>query len=311
MSILETIPRLQERIKNELSGCNPQVWTECPLDDYIRCLDRYPPLARWSYVSRDVLQYGNKIRGMAGEEGLGLYHQALFLALIARASEQLPAKNFPADIPSLYEEHFGRIVRGIEQKSHGPGFYVPPRCCKDLTICTFRAVPAGMQLLYPFRLPRAPFFKPPLRKIVSWIRFVGQFGGLGPFYEMHTHSDDTRGLLEFTRAGAARMYRRAAAMLRRNASFKGLIGGSWINDPALESISPRLAAVATIATDNGARLFCLGPCNAGGIGDATQFSHERRQLYQEGKYTPMEYFLVWPRKELLAWAEQQNLPIAP
>ena len=292
-----------------LSGCNPQVWTECPLADYIRCLDRYPPLARWSYVSRDVLQYGNKIRSMAGEEGLNLYHQALFLALIARASEQLPAKNFPADIPSLYEEHFRRIVRGIEQKSHGPGFYVPPGSCKDLTICTFRAVPAGMQLLYPFRLPRSPFFKPPLRQIVSWIRFVGRFGGLARFTNAHPLGRHARAV-GVTCAGA-RMYRRAAEMLRRNAPFKGLIGGSWINDPALESISPRLAAVTKIATDNGAHLCCLGPCNAHAIEDATQFSHERRQLYQEGKYTPMEYFLVWPRKELLAWAEKQNLPIAP
>jgi hypothetical protein len=303
MSAFDNIPSLQEGIREELSQRNPRLWRECPLDSYVRCMDRYPLMAHWSYMSREALQYCERIRALVGEDGLNLYHQALFLAIITRASEQLAARSFPADIPSLYEESFRRIIRGIERKSYGPGFYLPPRFCKDLTICTFRAIPAGMQTFHPYRLPRKPFIQRPLCRIAAWIRFVIQVGGIAPFYEMHTHADDTRGLLEFTPGGATRTYWRAAALLRRNPQFKGLIGASWMNDPALDSISPRLAAIRKIATDNGAVLFCLGPCNSTGIQWAIQVSHERKQLYEEGKYTPMEYLMVWPRKELLTWAE--------
>ncbi len=85
--------------------------------------------------------------------------------------------------------------------------------------------------------------------------------------------------------------------------MKGLFGVSWFRDPALSHISPHLTRLTTMVTDHGARLFPLGSCKAEGIRDATAKSKTRRRLYERGAYRPMEYLLVWPRKELLAWAD--------
>jgi hypothetical protein len=51
----------------------------------------------------------------------------------------------------------------------------------------------------------------------------------------------------------------------------------------------------------------MGACDIHGIRDATVYSPHRRRLFEEGKYRPMQYLVVWPRKELLAWAGQPQV----
>jgi hypothetical protein len=66
-----------------------------------------------------------------------------------------------------------------------------------------------------------------------------------------------------------------------------------------------LAYLRLLVTDHGGRVFPLGPAGASGTQDAIAFSMERRQLYATGRYRPMSWLVVWPRQELIAWADTE------
>jgi len=107
----------------------------------------------------------------------------------------------------------------------------------------------------------------------------------------------------FNREGWIVSYLRMVELLRRNPHVKGHMGVGWLADPALTHVSPHLAYLRDIPVAHGAGSFCLGRCGADGIQDATMKSAARRRLYEQGDYIPMEYLTVWPRKEMIAWAD--------
>ena len=106
-------------------------------------------------------------------------------------------------------------------------------------------------------------------------------GGLGPYYEMHTHSQDVRAMRAFNPRGWSQFYLRVAELLRRNPRMK-VIGVAWFFDPVLSDVSPDLAYLRLLVTDHGGRLFPLGPAGASGTQDAIAFSTERRRLERGG-----------------------------
>ena len=243
---------------------------------------------------------------MAGDAGLDLYHRTLLLALMVRATGLLPRRDLPEEIDLLYAENFGRIMHDIESSMELPTLYLYPNSpfCKDLALCTLRLIPAGVEKVHASRLPRRMFVTGGLRGALDALRFaLPTRRGLGPYYQMHLHSQDAQAMRAFNPRGWVEFYLRVAELLRRNPGMKGVFGASWFRDPALAGVSPHLRSLTTMVTDHGARLFPLGPCGTDGIRDATAKSATRRRLYEGGKYTPMNYLLVWPREELLAWAD--------
>jgi hypothetical protein len=100
-----------------------------------------------------------------------------------------------------------------------------------------------------------------------------------------------------------------AEMLERHEEIKGMFGASWFYDPQLENISPRLMYLQKIPLAGGAQMFYMG---ADRTGNALAKSKTRLKLYEEGRYRPQEYMLVWPRKELMAWARLfgASLPVS-
>ncbi len=82
-----------------------------------------------------------------------------------------------------------------------------------------------------------------------------------------------------------------------------MFAGSWFYDPSLAKISPRLAYLHTEPCKYGARLFKLGT-SQDAIRLALLKSATRRQLYEDGKYTPTQYAILWLRKHMLRWQEK-------
>jgi hypothetical protein len=83
--------------------------------------------------------------------------------------------------------------------------------------------------------------------------------------------------------------------------MRGFMMASWFFCGSTAKVSPRLAWLRTIPEAGGAELFDLGPApQASGflIG-----SEERRKLYEEGAYRPRMTCVLWPREQVLAWAE--------
>ncbi len=121
---------------------------------------------------------------------------------------------------------------------------------------------------------------------------------------MHTDSNDPELLSEFNEIGWQEFYIRVAELMKINTSIKGIYGGSWFFDPDLEEISPRLSYLRKIPIENGGRFFYTGS-NEHDIKLSTLKSKTRKKLYQEGKYLPKSYLLIWSRTKLLAWADKK------
>ena len=301
----EVIGSVQQRLVEELLALDRHVFSTCPLDRYISALDAYPPAVRLGYVGSAVRRCCDLLRASIGDSGLELYHRCLLLALIERALTVLPARRLPGDIPALYEASFRRLIGRVEKGGLSQGAFLHPSFSKELGLCTLRFIPAGPALLHQYRLPRQLFLTSSPQRWLAWAAFVVKMGGLGPCYEFHLPSNDARALAaEFTPEGWKRFYQRLAALLGCHPRMKGVFAGSWFFDPALAAISPELAYLRTRATEHGGRVFYAGPCTADGIGGATLLSPKRKLLYEEGKYVPRGYVLVWPRRELLAGAQR-------
>ena len=81
----------------------------------------------------------------------------------------------------------------------------------------------------------------------------------------------------------------------------GKISVAWIYDPALVKISPNILLPASQYLAAGAfRYPTRTPPEA--VEFALAASRTRRQLHDEGKYTPRNYGIYLPRRELLRWA---------
>ena len=57
---------------------------------------------------------------------------------------------------------------------------------------------------------------------------------------------------------------------------------------------------------NGGRLFYYGSSEAM-IKDALFKSPTRRRLYEEGLYVPRSFIRIWPRNELIEWADRSKM----
>ncbi|WDE06956.1 hypothetical protein SG34_008730 [Thalassomonas viridans] len=133
---------------------------------------------------------------------------------------------------------------------------------------------------------------------LSFLKFLALHKGNKGYYEIHLYAPEMR---QFNEPGWNESYVRLAEMMKSHPEVKGMFGISWFYDPQLRDISPRLMYLQDVPLKNGARSFYLGDDDTG---NALSKSKSRMQLYQEGKYTPKSYLLIWPRKDMIAWADQ-------
>jgi hypothetical protein len=108
-----------------------------------------------------------------------------------------------------------------------------------------------------------------------------------------------------------------ADLLALNPQLTELRTASWLLDPALEEVSPHLCWLREWLVDGGgASLEPTGtPDHV--VENALATSRTRRRLYEEGRYAPQAYEVVWLREEMVRWAarcrgrDQGGLPPAP
>lgn len=127
-----------------------------------------------------------------------------------------------------------------------------------------------------------------------WLSLIQ--GGCKGYYQIHTHTPE---LSEFNPQGWNDCYLRIVEMLEHNPQVKGIFGGSWFYDPQLKDISPRLMYLQNVPLENGASSFYTHEDTSG---NSICSSKTRRKLYDEGKYRPKSYLLIWPREAMIRWA---------
>jgi hypothetical protein len=164
--------------------------------------------------------------------------------------------------------------------------------------------PAGSFLVETIGLNRSFFFTGGIKQFFKATLFYAtRMKGKSPYYQIHI---DKRLLSEMTPAGLNDFFIRIAQMLKRQPEIKGIFGIAWIIDPAMEHVSPRHWYMTELILGGGAKIFRFGSSRLD-IENATARSKNRKRLYEEGKYMPTSYIMIWLRKELMEWAKDKQL----
>jgi len=211
--------------------------------------------------------------------------------------------NYPASVRTLIEKEFARIKTELDSDAALDLKDHPTRC--DFRIANFSRIPVGVQHMELGGVPRRMFYSGGFGQAVKYLRMVLSARGVKPFYRLHL-SKDVGGpafLLQYSRSTQQQMYRNIAESLMLNPQIKGVFVGSWWYDPQLEQVSPYLAYLKEFPTENGAYLFRYG-ITKGATKFALANSPDRQELYNQGRYQPAAYNLVWPRSSLIAWAKR-------
>jgi len=229
---------------------------------------------------------------------------ALKLALAARLAIRTPSlvdnENFPDSILDNYPAAFDRLSIFLKRITEQPSDKAS-NIFNKIGFVLAISIPCGAQLLdlrssVPVR--SAILSVPRERSFSSLLRYFRN-EGWGIWYRGHT---DTEYLDEFNEEGWDRFYYRIAELLLRRKHVRGLVGTSWFYDPQLVQISPRLAYLQQRQLERGAYLMRHSTSERQ-VEFATKKSETRLRLFQEGKYVPVSYSLIWGRDEILSWAK--------
>ena len=251
--------------------------------------------------ARSLAPMGAEVEAAHGVPGRGRYAAALVAELCLRRAPLLERSTLPTSVLDLYPATFARVAAYLGSADLSTYWIGDDPFLKDLRIAAGYTVPGGAQ---DIDLAGRISKKSGLKTMVTSRAFrtgmkVMRAGGSG-WFSIHL---DQRYLEEFNAHGRDRCFLRIAELLLRNPAVNGMVGTSWYYDPALPAISPRLAYLQQRPLDAGAYLVRHG---RGAIHTerATLTSETRRKLYEEGKYLPVCFSLVWPRDALIAWAER-------
>lgn len=179
---------------------------------------------------------------------------------------------------------------------------------KEFGIATLRLYVAGAQLVDPrCGIPRSIVMKGGLASLPANLAAILRLGGFRKYFQIHTHQFM---LDAFNEEGWNECYLCCAELYPLHPDVLGMYGGSWFYDPALDTISPRLSYLRAIPMAGGAELFFV---EEGGSArnNSLSTSPTRRKLYEEGKYSPKSYMLVWGRSRQMAWAADYLEKSAP
>ena len=268
-------------------------------DESIKQCDAVALDAPYHHVPQKTEDLWSAVKEDFGEDGFETFQKITMLRLMERFETRAIGKRYSDSILERFEISFRRIVRSIRDESFVHYRSNNDILLKDLAICRQKVFPAGgARVVEPKSgFPRSLMLQGGLRQAlrVSW--WLLRLGGNKPFYSHHTHLGE---LDEFNREDFERCNLRLADMLKLNPEVKGVHCGSWLYDPALESVSPRLSYMRVLQQTNGAIVLYAGISIDGG---ALAKSKARRALYEQGRYIPKSYHIIWPRRQLIGWAD--------
>jgi hypothetical protein len=171
-------------------------------------------------------------------------------------------------------------------------------------IATLRRFPAGQFDWEPSGLPRSWIPKiRPMRALGRTLQLLAtRTRAFGPAFFVHMGTGGKNYVL--LEREAERSYYRMAQSLALQPHTIGLIASSWLHSPDTFAISPHLAWLNRVFTENGAVLATMGPADPGcGV---LHRSPERQRAYEEGRLKPTLGLVIWPRDEMMAWARRHR-----
>ena len=176
---------------------------------------------------------------------------------------------------------------------------------KDMAILSHRLIPVGAEFAQPGSgIPRHLLVSGGVKQFLRGSMFVlFQCRGFRPFFELHTH---ILSLDDFHEEGWMETYHRLANLLEVNPSVRGWLSASWFLDPALSTISPRLAHLRNLPISGGAKLMFV-KWDTEGCSGALVRSNKRQRLFKEGRYVPAICMRIWHRRAVIRWSQSEKV----
>jgi len=283
-----------------LVGQNRPLLERYDPDDAIRLFDEIPVGSLYNYISEELTDLWSALSKDFGENGFDAFQRITMLTLMNNFEKRSSGRRYSESIIERFQISFRRITQSISDQKFGKYRNCNDILLKDLAICLQRVFPAGgARVVEPKSgFPRSLMLQGGLTQGFKVLSLLIKSWGHTPFYSHHTHLSE---LEEFNPVDFIRCNIRLADMLELHREIKGVHCGSWLYDPALETVSPHLSYMRKLQLDNGALIFYAGVSIQGG---ALAKSKTRRALYEEGKYIPKSYHIIWPRQRLIAWADK-------
>lgn len=267
-------------------------------------------LAAWE-VPRDVADLGKAFernldaahRQLSGPSAD--FNRALVAHLALNLPEKLARRRLPVEVLSRVPSTLKRLLTSLSEEPRDGGYDMDRgHFLKDVRLSAGLMVACGAQDVdLRGRVGRRHSALLVRRKpLLAFTPLLGR-----PWLRPHT---DTRNLDEFNEQGWENTYRRMAAILEEQPELVGMAAYSWFYDPQLDAVSPRLTYLRATPLKGGA-ILCRCGTSEQDIANATATSGTRRKLYESGEYTPVAYQLLWPRREMIAWAKKQKSDDVP
>lgn len=303
--IIQQASAILAKLDKKLAYHYPDLLKKYMIADYVYILDSAKPLEGYGYIPASARIWCDEIMARGDENTLENYHKMVLAYLIADFDNRIKRLHVPNSVIALLFLSFQRILAQLENTENNFYLFSNDLFRKDLALCRLKLLPCGSELIDTYSgIPRSILYRDTLHQFLSSTRFfILKGNGFRPWYESHW---DRRFIRYFTPQHYDQCYLRIAELLELNPEIKGMMGSSWWLDPALEPVSPNLAFLRKVPLDNGAQLFRVGT-SAEATRTAIQFSAERRDLYESGRYLPTIYLLAWAREDLLAWANRHSL----
>jgi len=304
------IEEIKSNLIQSIVKLEPKILNELPIDKYISLLDQYPNFQRHNYTSKRINNLTQQILNNSPESVLDIYHRLLIVELIEKPNEKREIIELSQEAAKDYEDAVSRILTEISKaaKKTSRYLYSNQSFYYDLGTVKHSIIPLGAFKLNINSFNTASFFiKTVQRNGLSWatsdgLVFLRSLKFYRPYFELHLDLFERNSLKHFSEKGWIELYLKVADLLKLNKNIRGLQTVGWFFDPQLLDVSPELGYIQKLVGKLGGTT-----CNAGqsesGIKNATFMNKHRTKLFKEGKYKPMNYFVIISRDKLINWAE--------
>ena len=212
---------------------------------------------------------------------------------------------FPDEVRALVTKSFDSIGQEIRESPEEFFDVTSYRFRRQLRILCFGRVPVGPEHLEVDGVPRNLLLRGGFHQSYRFLRLLTKIRRFRarPFFVLHLgiHSPKTF-LLEYSAREQKKMFHRLAGCLRMNPEILGVSASSWWYDPSMKDHSDYLCYLREGWESKGAEFFDY-ETSAQTDRLATEGSVARTKLFEEGKYLPRNYLVVWTRDSLLRWAD--------
>jgi len=289
-------------IEADFGGCErgrtPWEWYRLLQDFPVMPVGRYPPTDSVHIAS--VAELRRAKRALAGGWPPGAFERYVLLQAMLVSAPQVPELRLDASVKRMILDLFARFARPSAREAayfdlDGPRF---PEMAE---VATLERFPAGQ---YEWRnecLPRAWVLTTQPLAVPALIRTMWKLG-TNPYARFHVNYWRANPLMVFG-AEAERSFWRISRSLALQPENKGLLGVSWFYSTALYKTTPHMRWTRDFFLARGALLAEME--HASDDAGFLTGSAKRRQLFEEGKFRPRLTLVVWPRDDMLAWAESR------